>query len=499
MKNPALLSANTTFAIWGNNYSFYKSIRMTFILGKQTQKFFLLQMFFTISLYCSAQTVSSRMDHGVDSLVNAEIKKQKMPGVSVVVLRDGKIDHVKGYGLANIEHKVAVKPETVFQSGSIGKQFAAFAIMLLVEDGKISLDDPLTKFFPDAPVTWNSIKVKNLLTHTAGFGEYPDNFNFRADYTEDSLYQVIKKMPLEFAAGEKSVYSNMGYVTLGLIISKVSGKFYGDFLKQRIFDPLGMTTARIISEPDIVPNRAAGYRMVEDEIKNQQWVSPSINTTADGSMYVTALDMAKWEAGLNAGKLLKKESYDMIWSPVKLNNGSTYPYGFGWRIDSMQGKRIIEHDGTWQGFETTIKRYPEKKLAVIVLANLRGANTNKIATAIMKLYQPELIIPRLKAIKDNEPKVIALVKDFVVKLIDNKLTPDLFTPEFGERFIPRSGRASAHLKSLGKFMGIELLNRKELPDASKVHHYRILFSNEPEELLITITKDNKIAAIEGRD
>lgn len=462
-------------------------------------KLFLLQMFLTISLYGEAQLSSKKLKLSVDSLVSAEMQRQKFPGLSVVVVRDGKIDYVKGYGLANLEHKVAVKPETIFQSGSVGKQFTAFAIMLLVEDGKISLSDKLTEFFPGAPASWDSITVQNLLTHTAGFGGYMDGFNFRADYTEDSLFNIIKNIPLQFAAGEKSVYSNMGYVTLGLIISKVTGNFYGDFLEQRIFKPLGMTTARIISEYDIVPNRAAGYELVGGEIKNQEWVSPSINTTADGSMYVSALDMAKWEAGLNAGSLLKKESYEMMWAPVKLNDGSTYPYGFGWRIDSIENKQIIEHDGTWQGFESTIKRYPQKKIAVIVLANMRTTNTNRIASRILELYQPELRRPRLQAIKDNEPQVTALVKNFVVKLIDSKLTEDLFTAEFGQAFIPRSGRATSHLKSLGDFKSIQLLDRKEGEHQSRIYHYRLLFSKEAEELLITITKDNKIAAIEGRE
>ena len=468
-------------------------------IGKTTGKIFLLHIFFTISLWCNAQPSSIKLKLNVDSLVSTEMQRQKFPGLSVVVVRDGKIDYVKGYGLANIEHKVAVKPETIFQSGSVGKQFTAFAIMLLVEDGKISLSDKLTRFFPGAPASWDSITVQNLLTHTAGFGGYMDNFNFRGDYTEDSLFNIIKKIPLQFAAGEKSVYSNMGYVTLGLIISKVTGKFYGDFLKQRIFKPLGMTTARIISEYDIVPNRAAGYELVNGEIKNQEWVSPSINTTADGSMYVTALDMAKWEAGLNAGSLLKKESYEIMWSPVKLNDGSTYPYGFGWRIDSIQNKKIVEHDGTWQGFESTIKRYPQKKIAVIVLANMRTTNTNRIASRILELYQPELRRPRLQAIKDNEPQVTALVKNFVVKLIDSELTPDIFTAEFGQAFIPRSGRATAHLKSLGDFKSMQLLDRKVGEHQSRIYHYRLLFSKEAEELLITITKDNKIAAIEGRE
>src|SRR5690606_9535390 len=227
----------------------------------------------------------------------------------------------------------------------------------------------------------------NLLTHTAGF-EPGYELDLRADYTEDSLYRIFKQIPLKFAPGEKSEYSNMGYATLGFIISKVAGKFYGDFLEERIFEPLGMSTAMVISEADLVPNRAAGYDLVNGELKNQQWVSPSINTTADGSLYMTALDMAKWEAGLNAQQLLKKESYELMWSPVQLNDGSTYPYGFGWRIDSVLGQKIVEHDGNWQGFSATIKRYPQQKIAVVVFANLRRTNTKKLAKSILEFYQP---------------------------------------------------------------------------------------------------------------
>ena len=365
-----------------------KTKKMTNKIGKV----FLLQLFLAISFICSAQPSSNKLKGLVDSLVKSEMKKQKIPGLSIVVVKDGKIDFSKGYGFSNLEHKVPVKPETIFQSGSVGKQFTAFAIMLLVEDGKLSLEDRLTKFFPEAPAAWDSVTVKNLLTHTGGFGDYPNDFNFRADYNEDSLFRVIRKIPLSFKAGQKSQYSNIGYVTLGLIIGKVTGKFYGDFLKQRIFEPLGMSTARVISEYDIIPNRASGYRMDSGTIKNQRWVSPSINTTADGSLYVTALDMAKWEAALNAGKLLKSESYEAMWSPVKLIDGSTYPYGFGWQIDTVNGKRILHHNGTWQGFESVIRRYPNAKLGIIVFSNLFRSNPAKIATRVMELYQPELLI-----------------------------------------------------------------------------------------------------------
>ena len=142
------------------------SLKISKIIGT----FFPLQIFFTISICCEAQPFPSKLKFSVDSLVKSEMQKQNIPGISLVVVKDGKIHYVKGYGFANIEHKVAVKPETIFQSGSVGKQFTAFAIMLLVEDGKLSLDDKLTKFFPDAPASWDSITVENLLTHTAGFG-----------------------------------------------------------------------------------------------------------------------------------------------------------------------------------------------------------------------------------------------------------------------------------------------------------------------------------------
>lgn len=463
------------------------------------RKLLLIHFGFILGIYGLAQTSSVNLKRKADSLIKSEMQKQRIPGLSLVVLRDGKIDYVNGYGYANLEHNVTVKPETIFQSGSVGKQFTAFAIMLLVEDGKIGLNDPLNKFFPDAPAAWEKVSVKNLLTHTGGFGEYPDDFDYRASYTEDSMYKLISKIPIAFKAGERSQYSNLGYVTLGIIISKITGKFYGEFLKQRIFEPLGMHTARVISERDIIPNRAAGYRIINDEIKNQQWVSPTVNTTADGALYLSTLDMAKWEAGLNAGKLLKKESYEAIWSPVKLNDGSTYPYGFGWAIDSVNGKRIIEHNGTWQGFESVIKRYPEKKLAVVVFANLRGAKPNKIATRIMELYQPELARPKLKVINDTEPAITAIAKEFVIKSMEQKLTADLFTPEFGKQMMAMSPQIAAGLKPNGSFIKLELLDRSNKENDLRVYHYRVIFSKEEVELLLTLTKENKIAGVEGRE
>jgi len=329
----------------------------------------------------------------VDAYIKSEMEKQKIPGVALAVIRDGKIILAKGYGLANLEHQIPVKPETIFQSGSMGKQFTATAVMMLMEAGKLNLDDRISKYFSEVPSTWEKITVRHLLTHTSGMTDYPADFDFRRDYTEDELLQRIKTVPLGFQPGEKWSYSNLGYVTLGLLIHKVSGQFYGDFLRDRVFKPLLMTTARVISEEDIVPNRAAGYRLVKDELKNQGWVSPSLNTTADGALYLTVYDMAKWDAALYTEQLLKKTSLDQMWTPVKLNNGSTHPYGFGWGLRDLRGHRIIEHGGAWQGFKAHIARFVNDRFTVVLFANSIRANQGRLAHGVAGIYNPELAPP----------------------------------------------------------------------------------------------------------
>jgi len=343
-----------------------------------------------LCLMIVSQTVVAQTDK-VDEYVQSEMAKQRIPGLSIAVVKNGEVIKAKGYGFANIELKVAASPETIYQSGSVGKQFTSAAVMLLVEEGKIGLDDPITKYFEGSPDTWKDITVRHLLTHTAGVKNYSGaDFNYRLDYTEDDLVKKAASFPLDFQPGEKWSYSNTGYILLGILIRKVTGKFYGDFLKERVFGPLGMTTARVITEEDIVPNRADGYRIAKGEWKNQQYVSPALNTTADGSLYLTVLDMAKWDGALYGEKLLKKSSLDRIWTPVKLNSGKTQNYGFGWGFGKIRDHRIIEHGGAWQGFTTHIVRFADDKLTVIVLTNLAGANPGRIAHQVAGFYNPEL-------------------------------------------------------------------------------------------------------------
>jgi CubicO group peptidase (beta-lactamase class C family) len=336
----------------------------------------------------------------IDRFVAQEMARQHIPGVAVGVYTNGRIALAKGYGLSNVELNVPVTAATIFQSGSLGKQFTSAAVMMLVEEGKIGLDDSLPRYFPEAPATWRGITIRQLLSHTSGLADYASDsmtkpggpINLRADYTEDQLVRIIETMPIEFAPGEGWAYCNSNYLLLGAVIRKATGKFYGDVLQERIFRPLGMSSTRIISEADIVPNRAAGYQLVDGKLKNQDWVSPSLNTTADGALYFNVLDLAKWDAALYGEKLLKKSSFDEMWTVARLKNGrpNAQHYGFAWFIDSINGHRVIQHSGSWQGFKTYIARYVDDRVTVVVLTNLGEADQARIAHGIAGLYRHEL-------------------------------------------------------------------------------------------------------------
>jgi CubicO group peptidase (beta-lactamase class C family) len=342
----------------------------------------------------------------VSDFVTAYLKKEQVPGCALMVSHKGKVVLAAGYGFANLEHGLRVTPQTVFQSGSVGKQFTAMAVMILIEEKKLDLDDPISKYL-DVPENWSAIRVRHLLTHTSGLGDYPESFSLQRDYTEDELLKMITSQPLAFALGEKWSYSNLGYVTLGILIHKVSGQFWGDFLQQRVFAPLGMKHTSVISEANIVPNRAAGYILKNGTLKNQQWVSPSVNNTADGSLYFTVEDLVKWDEALEARKLISRASYEQTWTPVRLNNGTTAPYGFGWRISKTDsGHRLLEHGGAWQGFASYISRYPDDRLSVTVLCNRGGACASYIAKCLAGFFVPTLA-PRVRTPVKLDPAVLS--------------------------------------------------------------------------------------------
>jgi CubicO group peptidase (beta-lactamase class C family) len=361
----------------------------------------------------SADTLRERMP-SIDQFLAAEIRRQKLPGLALGIVSAGTVVTAWGYGYANVELSVPVSEDTVFQSGSLGKAFTAMAVMLQVEDGKIELDAPLTKYFPEAPPSWASISVRNVLNHTSGIPEYDDQkvkldekpvFDYRRDYSDNELIRIVYRLPLDFPPGSQWKYSDTGYAVLGILVNRVSGRFYGDVLMDRVFRPLGMKTARIISEADIIKNRAAGYRLVHGELRNQEWVSPTLNTMGDGSLYLSIRDYTAWDRGLRDSAILKQSSWAEVYTPAALKNGWRYPYGFGWAIEWWHGKPWYHHSGGWQGFSTCMSRYLADDLTIIVLANLAEGIPAHIIDGIARLIDPEL--PKLEHHETMTPPTAA--------------------------------------------------------------------------------------------
>jgi D-alanyl-D-alanine carboxypeptidase len=433
----------------------------------------------------------------LDKAMLQEMQREHIPGVGVVVVRNGRIVKEQGYGLANVEHGVPVTPETKFQSGSIGKMFTAALVMLLVEDGKLELDDRVSRYLANTPKAWEGITIRHLLTHTSGLGDPYEALDFRKDYSDEELIALEAGIPVLSAPGARWAYSNMGYHLLGFICNKAGGAFYGDQLRERIFQPLGMGT-RIISESDIVPHRAAGYEWVHGALKNQSWVSPKLNTTADGSLYLTAHDLALWDMALSGKKILTEKIRSASWTPVTLNDGSTAPYGYGWDLSPVNGHRTISHGGSWQGFKTAIERYVDDKLTVIVLANSASARPAKLANLVARHYVPSLEIPLAKAIPDSEPGVAAQLSALVSQMAKGSMPPGVLSEKAAAVFAPpRMQSLSQHMADLGTLRAVELLERRT-DGAQRVYRYRFIYPDERLLVGVTYDKDDKIDKLSFR-
>jgi CubicO group peptidase (beta-lactamase class C family) len=446
--------------------------------------------------------------HAIDSFVASEMHRLQIPGAAVGVYSRGNILLAKGYGLANVELNVPVKPETLFQSGSVGKQFIATAILLLEQDNKLSLDDSITKYFPDAPATWKPILIKNLLSHTSGLEDYTNPtlsgpsgpFYLRLDFSEDQLLTKIEALPIEFAPGDKWTYSNTNYVLLGILIHRITGMPYADFLNQRIFSPLHMTSTRLISQSDIIPNRSAGYAIgAGDQLKNQEWVSPTFNSTADGSLYLNVLDMAKWDAALYTTQLLSQSSLDRMWSIYPLNDGkpNLNQYGFGWWIRQQNNHKVIEHGGNWQGFTADISRYPDDNLTVVVLTNLDAhSDPDLMAHVIAGLIDPPLSPAKLAAIPDTQPEIAATLTKVLDHLATDQDVLPFFSTAFASSITPgATAGAKATLANLWPGGSLTLVKRLTPPGTTTplISVFRLTKQENALMILVFIDPEGKIS------
>jgi len=347
------------------------------------------------------------------------MRRQHIPGISLAIVKSGEPLYVRSYGVATLEHDVPVKPQTVFQLGSIGKQFTAVAVMMLANEHKLDLDDPLSKYLPEVPQSWSKVTLRTMLNHQSGIPQFttPERqlLDLVHDYTDEELIQLASTQPLDFEPGTNVSYSDTGYVLLGFVINRVAGMFYGDFLRQRVFEPLGMSRTRIISDTDIVPDRASGYELGEDgTLHNQTYVSAALNRTADGSLYSTVLDLVKWDRALYGHAVLPHAQLERMWSIDAHRNGQRplYHFGYGFENNRLRDHRVVEYDGNWQGFQAVMSRYVDEKLTIILLTNLSLCRTERLGHTVAGLIDPDLeAYP--ETISDSEPGKTADFRAFL--------------------------------------------------------------------------------------
>lgn len=355
---------------------------------------FLVCLFTTASLSLSAQSktfTSADYDAVLTKTFPAE-----GPGATALISRKGEVIYHKAFGKANLEHDVDMRTDHIFRIGSITKQFTASAILKLKEEGKLSLEDEITKFIPDYPTQDHKITVRHLLNHTSGIKSYTglEKWNVqehRRDFEPLEMVDYFKDEPMDFAPGEEFRYNNSGYFILGYIIEKVSGKDYGTYIEDTFFKPLGMKNSSYDRTQNILPNRASGYGAGEGGYANAPYLSMT-QPYAAGSLLSTVEDLNTWYQAVVAGKVISKESFLMATSPTTLNSGETENYGFGWGMSEVKGSPSFGHGGGIHGFLTASTFYPEEEVFVTVFSNCNcndpGGVNGQLGEMAIGKYEP---------------------------------------------------------------------------------------------------------------
>jgi D-alanyl-D-alanine carboxypeptidase len=322
-----------------------------------------------------------------DDFIHQQMTERRIPGVSLMVIRNGRPVKTAAYGLANLELRTPVTPETVFEIGSLTKQFTAAGILLLAQEDKLSVDDKLGQHLPEIPATWTNVSLRHLLTHTSGIKSYTglNGFELTKHQTREQFIRQLSPQALEFAPGEKYKYCNSGYNLLGYVIEAVSARSYWESMAENVFRPLGMSSTTDRNPRTVLPNRASGY----EQTTNYAYINRDYDLTdvfSAGAMVSTVGDLAKWDAALDSGSLLTVKSKELWWTPNSLNDGTTTDYGFGWRMGGSAGRKTVGHSGSTSGFSASLLRFPEPKLTVIVLTNTDEQIASRLAETVASLY-----------------------------------------------------------------------------------------------------------------
>jgi CubicO group peptidase (beta-lactamase class C family) len=321
----------------------------------------------------------------VDDFISAEMRQQRIPGMSIAVIKDGVVVKAAGYGYADVARKIPSTPDTVYKIGSLTKQFIAAGVMLLVQQGRITLDSSVADFLPKAPPAWKPITIRHLLTHTSGLKRDVGNGNeYVVGRTDAELVDAAFSERLVFTPGARGQYSNLGYIVLGEVIRSVTRKPWNDYLAEEVFTRAGLRSTAPYTQA--VPGKARGYS------DNDKW-RPAVewkSAPASGSLQSSVSDLARWDIALSTASVLTDASRAEMWTSARLNDGSTYGYGFGWGLSPFNGHRRVSHSGGLPGFISHWWRFLDARVSVIVLMNVDDADAPRIVQRLAAAYLPSL-------------------------------------------------------------------------------------------------------------
>jgi CubicO group peptidase (beta-lactamase class C family) len=374
----------------------------------------------------------------VDDYLHAVMEKNQVPGMALAIVRDGKLERLSAYGLADLESEAKVGPETAFQLASVTKAFTGTLVLLLVQEGQIDLDAPLSKYLPDAPESWKGMTVRHLAAHASGLKDLPDEDSSAATAAE--RYEAARKTAPAYAPGERSEYALTDFVVLTHLLEKVSGKRFEELLRSRIFEPLGFSCTRYeharqegpVRLADVIPRRASIYHFV-DGVPQRSWFLYPEHTYAAGGLFSCARDLARWAVAMDQGTLLTPATQQLGATAFKLKDGSSGGFGVAFAVGKLRGLPAFGHSGG--GSLADVLRIPEKKLTVIVLTNKRGL-LPVLARHIASLHLPPL--PGLDApgIADTEPALTATLRAVVEGIASGNLDAAAFSPSAQQELVP---------------------------------------------------------------
>ena len=342
-----------------------------------------------------AQVVSPSSEAlaALDRFIEGHLEENVIPGALIAVASGGELLHIKAYGLANVELGVPVSADSVFEIGSISKQFVAAAALMLAEEGRLDLDAGIHEYLPYLPGEWLGVTMRQLLNHTSGIPDYEEIRTYdvyRYRLTPEEVIKIAQSRPVDFAPGEGWYYSNTGYFLASMIVERIEGLPIGQVLEKRIFGPLQMTSTRFADPEAIIPNRVAGYWVNRvDELINRNPTETS-STLAAGGLLSSAADLARWDAALNGDDLLSAESKRTMWTSAVLPSGEDTEYALGWRVTPYLGMRSQSHSGQVAGFVAHFARYPEHDAAFIVFMNRYRVPLRPVAEALWHTFIPSL-------------------------------------------------------------------------------------------------------------